>query len=348
MKINFERFVKWVKARFPDDYVIQGQEIRINSIFQADDSNHHLWCSTKGGKKKISSGVFHCFKTDRKGTLIKLVQLVDKCDRADAIATLQGNARISDLERKLEEFFAVQEAQPVIEPPKFTLPAGALLITDLPTSNWWRRKAEEYMATRKIPIDGLYVGTEEPYKFRLIIPYYDREGKLIYFNGRTMGKSKVKYRGPPKEIGVGKEDVVFMAGAWPEAGDQLYLCEGEFNAMSLNICELKAGACGGKNMGEKQSVMLAPYRITLCLDRDKAGKQGTTKMSSMISKLSVATGGREKLKYVLPPVGINDWNEMYLKFGPELVHHFIKKHQKPIDCNAPNGMTGDSLWLFEK
>ena len=76
------------------------------------------------------------------------------------------------------------------------------------------------------------------YKGRIIIPYYDKIGNLIYFNGRHLGNSKCKYLGPPKDIGVGKEDVVFMAGKWPETGSIIYLCEGEFNAISLREAEL--------------------------------------------------------------------------------------------------------------
>lgn len=343
MAVNFDKFLKWAISRFGEDSVLaKGKEVRINTIFEKDDTDHHLWCSPSGGKKKRKFGVYHCFKTDQKGSLIKLVQIVDSCDREDALSTLQGWTSIRDLEKKLEDIFGEDEPQAPIAPkPDFALPEGCQLISDLGTNNWWYKKTEEYLNNRKIPIDGLFVCTEGRYKARIIIPYYDRTGKLIYWNGRHIGKSKCKYLGPPKEVGVGKEDVVYMAGKWPKAGETVYLCEGEFNAKSLKLCDLNAAACGGKNMSEKQALMLADYKIVLCLDRDKAGKQGTGKMTSMIS-----SKGSEKLQFVIPPPGYNDWNEMLVKLGPVMLYHYIVKNIRDLDHSWPHGSHAyvNDLW----
>lgn len=342
MNIDFDKFAKWATARFGEENVlVKGKEIRINTIFEPDDSSYHLWCSPSGGKKKRKFGVFHCFKTDKKGSLVKLVQIVDSCDREDAISTLQGRTSIHDLEQRLEEIFKQQDLEHTPEPIKsdFTLPPACELISDLGSNNWWRRKAEEYLSARKIPIDGLYICTDDKYKARIIIPYYDRQGKLIYWNGRHIGKSKCKYLGPPKEVGVGKEDVVYMAGKWPQPGEIVYLCEGEFNAKSLYLAEFNAAACGGKNMSEKQALLLGEYRIVLCLDRDKAGKAGTTKMSSIIT--SLAGINRDKLMYVIPPKGYNDWNDVLVRNSAELLHHYILKNQTSLDYSGPLGTIGD-------
>ncbi len=209
-------------------------------------------------------------------------------------------------------------------------------------SNWWRKKAESYLNERKISIEGLYICTGDRYKNRIIIPYFDKQGKLIYWNGRTLGESKCKYLGPPKEVGVGKEDVVYMAGEWPNSGETVYLCEGEFNAKSLMAAELNGAACGGKNMSKKQAIMLSEYKIVLCLDRDKAGKAGTIKMSSILASMGTARDSvGDKLMFVVPPQGYNDWNEFLVKNGPELLHHYIIKNQKSIDYSGPNGTTCD-------
>jgi len=344
MTIHFDKFLKWAENRF-DDISVKGTEIRINSIFEEGDTGRHLWCSPSGGKKKRKHGVFHCFKTDKKGSLVKLVQIVDSCDREDALSTLEGKTSIHDLEKKLEEIFKEQD-NIVPEPIKsdLSLPPGSDLISDLGTNNWWRKKAEEYLTARKIPIDDLYICTNDRYKSRIIIPYYDRLGKLIYWNGRHIGKSKCKYLGPPKEVGVGKEDVVFMAGKWPTPGETVYICEGEFNAKSLKLAELNAVACGGKNMSEKQALLLSDYKIVLCLDRDRAGKAGTTKMTSMISNIGSYTklkGIHEKLMYVIPPNGYNDWNEFLVKNNAELLHYYILSNQRSLDFSGPLGTVAD-------
>ena len=342
MAISFKNFVKWAKNRFGDDNVIvSGKEVKLNSIFEPGDDGNHLWCNPSGGKKQRKFGTYHCWKTEKKGSLLKLVMIVDKCDRDVALAKLQGHTSIRDLEKQLAKMFEIE--QPVIETPKadLNLPPNSCLITDLGTNNWWRQKAETYLQARKIPIDGLYICIDGRYKGRIIIPYYDKNGNLIYWNARALGQSKCKYLGPPKEVGVGKEDVIYMAGQWPVAGSRLYICEGEFNAMSMSQAEFHAAACGGKNMSEKQALLLSEYCIVLCLDRDKAGKAGTTKMSSMISALETVKKTKEKLAFVIPPRGFNDWNQFLVENTPALLHHYVIKNQKPLDYSGPYGTIGD-------
>lgn len=342
MGVSFKNFEKWAKKRFGSANVkVQGKEIRIHSIFEPGDDDFHLWCNPSGGKKKRKNGTYHCFKTQKKGSLIKLVMLVDGCDRDEAVARINGHTSIRELEKQLEIFFAKQDE--AIEPKKteINLPEHCYLISELGTNNWWRKKSEEYLHNRKLPIKGLYICTDGRYKARIIIPYYDKYGNLIYFNGRHIGKSTCKYLGPPKEIGVGKEDVIFMAGGWSDSGSLLYVCEGEFNAISLREAELNAAACGGKNLSEKQAMMLSDYRVVLCLDRDRAGKAGTTKMSSVITALETAKTTSEKLLYVIPPHGYNDWNEFLVRNNPVLLHHYIVKNQKPLDYSGPLGTVGD-------
>lgn len=345
--IDFDRFRRWVEKRF-DDVVVKGKEIRINSVFDTSDNNHHLWLSPSGGKKKRKHGVFHCFKTDRKGSLTTFIQIVDNCDKDDAVAILKGATTVRDLEQQLEEFFKTQE--PVVEeppPPDLQLPSGTCLISDV--KKWWRDKAEEYLKNRKISSDGLYICTEAPYKSRIIIPYYDRKGKLIYWNARHIfPQAKIRYLGPPKEVGIGKGDVIYMPdGQWPTPGELLHVCEGEFNAKSLKLSGLWSAACGGKNMTDKQALVLAEFRICLCLDRDKAGKVGTSVMSNAVSMLESSAKTRDKLFVVRPPKPYKDWNEMYVALGDAIVHHYIQKNAKPLTYYFPQGMGADWTNFFD-
>lgn len=346
MAIDFDKFVRWADSRF-NDIVISGSEVRINSIF-TDDVKHKMWCSPSGGKSGRDFGVFHCFKTDEKGSLVKLVQIVDKCSRDEAINVLLGCKTMADLEKDLDRILC--NADTLLERHatehkkiEMNLPNGTQLITDLGTNNWYRKKSEEYLGARKIPIDGLYVCMEPPYKGRIIIPYYDRYGSLVYWNARHISpNAKLKYLGPPKDIGVGKGDVIFMAGSWPANGSTVHVCEGEFNAISLHLSELEAAACGGKNMTDKQAVLLSDFKIVVCLDRDKAGESGTAKMLNMLS-LGNSLSSNDKLSYVRPPDKYNDWNDMLVDCGPAILHAWIKKKQRPVDFSAPHGMADDAM-----
>ena len=347
MKINFDKFVEWAESRFNGDVVVKGDEVRINSIF-SDDNKYHMWCSPSGGKKEREFGVFHCFKTDQKGSLLKLVKLVDKCSHDDALRILCGHKTMAQLEASLDSLLcdstvSIADIRAKNDTPsQLQLPSGSFLISELGINNWHRQKSEEYLERRKIPIEGLYVCLEEPYKSRIVIPYYGRRGELIYWNSRHISPSaRLRYLGPPKESGVGKEDVVYMPGGWGSKGDTLHVCEGEFNAMSLMLSELLSCACGGKNMSQKQAMLIADYKIVICLDRDKAGASGTAKMINMIS----AVGRTDGLAYVRPPDKYNDWNEMFIECGSAIVNKWIKHKQKPVDYTAPHGTTSSGLKL---
>ena len=76
MAIEKEIFVQWAEKYF-DKVDVRGDEVRINSIFAESDSKQHLWCNPAGGKNQRPYGVYHCWKTDRKGSLVSLVMEIE-------------------------------------------------------------------------------------------------------------------------------------------------------------------------------------------------------------------------------------------------------------------------------
>lgn len=330
----FENFKNWAEDRFKGDILVSGSEIRINSVF-TDDNKYHLWCSPKGGKDKIKNGVFHCFKTDNKGGLIKLIRIVDKCSREDAIEILSGKKNIRQLEEQLEEFFKKQDLQELPEDTRKTkieLPPGSILISSLNKNNFWRKISEEYLNKRKIPINGLFICTQKPYKARIIIPYYNEEGLLIYWNARHVGKSNLRYVVPPKSCGVGKEDVLYFPhGNLYKNNDEVYLCEGEFDALTLNLIGLNSVAAGGKNFNIKQASCLKNYNITICMDNDEAGIKGGCNMFRVL----LQTLNNKKIKFVTPHKKYKDYNDMLIGEGENILYHYIKNNEKCFDMNTP-------------
>ena len=340
MSVDFKKFSSWIKQHFTD-VVIKGKEIRINSIFDTSDTNHHLWLSPDGGKKKRKNGVYHCFKTDQKGSLAKFVQIVEGCDYDTAKSRLRGESSIRECELELQRMLAEDDyvITPKATKKKMEFPPHCHLISNLPSHNWWRKKCEEYFESRKIPSDGYYICVDGEFKARIIIPYYDAAGELIYWNGRHLGKSKLRYRGPDRELtGIGKGDVVYFPGKWTPINEKLYICEGEFNAKSLQIAEFNSAAAGGKNMTQEQAAILKDYKdICLCLDRDKAGRAGSKNMSNLINFWGVPS-----LNCVVPPKEFNDWNELLVKYGKEVLRAYIQKNEKKINFgflgNNPGGI----------
>lgn len=325
--IDFESFVQWCEERFPGDVQVKGKEVRLNSIF-APDHKHHLWCNPYGGKKHVEDGVYRCFYTEKRGTLVGLVMEVDNCSYEEAKELLSGNTPIRILEEELDKFFKDKEEYVDSKEVKLSFPPYTYLISALPRSSLIRMEAEDYLTKRKLPTDGLYVNTQDKnYKNRIIIPYYDSTGKLIYFNGRTMIDSKdaLRYRGPEKEIGVGKGDVIY-ATCWPSKGSKIYLTEGELDALTLKICGFNGMACGGKNLSDKQIEFIRNYKVCLALDEDKAGFSGLLDMGCKLLANQFAN-----ISFVRPPVGLKDWNKMLVKFNQEIISAWIEKYEKPFD-----------------
>lgn len=325
MSIDFESFVQWCEERFPGDVVVKGKEVRINSIFEPDQK-HHMWCNPYGGKHHRNDGVYRCFKSDKKGTLVGLVMEVDNCSYEEAKEILSGNTPLRILEDQLDKFFKEKEYEEVHpEEVKIKLPEYTYLITALPKSSLLRMEAEDYLSKRKLPIEGLYVCSTGDYKNRIIIPYYDPKGKLIYFNGRSMLDKGLRYLGPEKNIGVGKGDVIY-ASVWPKSGSKIYLTEGELDALSLKICGFHGMACGGKYLSDTQVEYIRDYKVCLALDEDAAGLAGVMEMGRKLFANQIS-----EITFVRPPVGLKDWNKMLVKFSPEIIQTWIAEHEKPFD-----------------
>lgn len=341
MAIDFDRFLEWAENRFPV-VKVSGNEIKVDSVFADNDTKQHMWCNPLGGKKNRDHGVFHCWKTDQRGSLITLVRLVDKCSYEEALEILNaGDASMAQLELELEKFLNEKyygiKKEPEIpqENNKAKLPAFTHLISSMSPNDLYRTQAEVYLYGRKLPIDNLYVCVNGEYRNRIIIPYYDQNGKLIYWNGRYLGENKnvLRYQGPDKkDFGVGKDDVLFVP-EWPKLVERLYLTEGEFDAMTLKYAGLFSGAFGGKNLSELQMIMLKNYRVTLCLDNDKAGKNALPVMGKQLKSF-----GFVDVRYIRPPQQYKDWNQMLQNTNNKLIKAYILRKEKVY-----SDWTGDSM-----
>jgi len=321
MAVDFESFLSWAEDRF-DHVVAKGSEVKLNSIF-TDDYKNKMWCSPHGGKYHREDGVYHCWKTDKRGTLVGLVMEVDGCTYGEAKDILSGKLPLCVLEKKLDEYFAKQEEKTEKQEITLRLPDHCYSIHSL--SNINKMEVQYYLDQRKLPADGLMYCTYGTYANRVVIPYYGRDGKLIYFNSRHIGKSTLKYLGPPKEVGVGKGDVLY-ARKWPKKGSKIYLTEGEFDALSLTVCGLNGIACGGKFISDKQIELIKDYDICLAFDGDSAGLMGMISIGNKLMAKQI-----RKITYARPPQGIKDWNKMLVTLKPEILVEWINQQEKNYD-----------------
>ena len=326
MQIDSEAFINWAKSRF-DKVIIKGDEIRLNSFFAEKDNKFHLWCNPKGGKKNIGFGVYHCFKTDKKGTLLNLVMDVEKCDFLKALKILKGAIRASD--KNLNQIFNYQETDYSLRNKKIEIkiPDNCEIIDD--SDDYYKKLARDYLTSRKINYNNFFVCTNGKYKGRIVIPYFDFDfSSLIYFNTRALYDTKLRYLGPSKTIGVGKEDVLYLPKRIKT--NKIYLTEGEFDACSLSLSGFDAMACGGKNLSDIQAAMIANFEVCLCLDLDSAGTQAIKNMKTKLNAYNL-TGKSDRLTIIRPAVGFKDWNEMLVKHSSNILKTYVIKNEKPLE-----------------
>lgn len=322
MAIDFDRFLEWAENRF-GDVIISGNEIRINSVFRVADQEHKLYCNPDGGVNGVDLGVYHCWKSGKYGTLAGLVMLVDGCGFEEALDTLNGRISFADLYQRVEEFFdqrSQEDTEDIL--PDLSLPSDSYLIASLPSGNPFRQRAEQHLEARKIPVDGLYVCAYGKYRDRIVIPYYDRDNKLIYFNCRALHEDQdPKYRGPEKEIGIGKGDVIYVP-KWPEEPTEIFVTEGEFDSKAIVLSGLYAAALGGKEISLQQISYLHGLIPIMAFDSDTPGRGAIVSIGEKFINLGI------RCFYVCPPIGFKDWNELYIRHGADVLRQYLQKNKK--------------------
>jgi hypothetical protein len=345
--VDFDLFYEWAADRFGEHnlkvrHTAHGVEITTHSFFALDklgkeDRKFHLWMNTEGGKKKIENGAYRCWLTDEMGSLVTLVSKVDAVPFEEAEQLITGTTSLRALEKKVDEFFGHKETvfqmeiEDFIEITDVVLPDFSFNIDGMSPSNRWKRNARNYLAERKIPTDGLFVCTQGDHENRIIIPYYDRDGKLVFYNGRTMSPNKkiIRYMKPPE----GDQESVLYMTSWPAPGSKIYIMEGEFDALALALCDLVGCACGGKYLSDTQIELIRGYEPVLVFDSDESGLEALTNVGNTLLEL-----GFPKIRYVRPPKIYKDWNKLLIERNTQTVKAYIERFEKPYTT-----MTGDLL-----
>lgn len=338
MAIDYDTFLSWATDRFGEanlKFRKGGQEICTHSFFVDGDPNFpdgdrkfKLWMNPSGGKDEHENGAFRCWYTDNMGSLIKLVSIVDNIPFEQAAETICTTIPLRALEIKVHEFYnSDDEPEPEVVKSELELPPYSFRLEDMSPSGFTYLRATEYLDSRKLPYDGLYACTDGDYKNRIVIPYYDRDGELIYYNCRTLDKNPrvLRYMKPPPEDA--SQNEVLFAKKWPRLGTRVYLTEGEFDAMTLTLAGFYGVACAGKFLSSKQVEMLRGYRITLAFDSDDAGSQALMNIGEIL-----LSAGFSDMQYIRPPKVFKDWNKLLEKRDIDTLRAYIQNFEKPYNA----------------
>lgn len=172
----------------------------------------------------LSKAVYHCWSCggthNTHGSLSKLITKFGRKEHKNKVKKLGIN--LSDT-KSLPK--VVQEIREIHLPEEY-IPFEGTNPNSLPYKEAWNYLTKE----RNLPPDIIYkykmgYTTEGNYAFRIIVPSYDKEGKLNYFTGRAWSpKKKPKYKNPdlPREEVIFNEQLINFDST-------IYIVEGPFD-----------------------------------------------------------------------------------------------------------------------
>jgi hypothetical protein len=345
MSVDFELFYDWAKDYFGEANIkikntAHGAEICTHSLWSEKklgktDNKFHLWMNPSGGKSKHPEmGSYRCWLTDEMGSLVSLVSRLENLEWEEAEARISGKSSLRDLEQQVHELFGHKDlpTQTTVKTQQKTvsLPPYCYLIDTMSPAHFMKARAEQYLAQRKLPSAGLYVCVSGDYKNRILIPYYNSNGDLIYYNARLISENKnaLRYMKCPTTI-VDQKEVLYMT-EWPKPNSKIFIMEGEFDAIALKLAGVVGCACGGKFMSETQIEMIREYEPVLAFDADEAGLEAMVNIGKTLLER-----GFKKVNYVRPPKAFKDWNGLLVNKNLETVREYLSRFEKSFTNDTP-------------
>lgn len=261
----------------------------------------------------LESGLWRCFKTSNTGNFVKLYSELEKIPYKKAY------------EKFLFESFLNEPQEPVQEEIITTLPdVGAFEKVDLERiyDDYTMALASEFILERNLGEYDFYVAKDGIYKDRLIIPFFNGQGKMFYFQARGL-----RPQAWPKYLNC--KSLKMSQVLYPfnyDSFDYLFVTEGVFDCLALKACGFNATTTLSCHVSKEQMSQLKLYRgpIICAYDSDKAGQEGAAQFLREARKAKIGHLG------ISVPQGGKDWNELYVKLGEKGLRD-IALNLSPLD-----------------
>lgn len=158
----------------------------------------------------------------------------------------------------------------------------------------------------------------------LSIPYRDRTGMVRGFGLRYIGEDAERLKIPKYLYTQGLERGGILLGLRRKASD-VVLVEGMLDALHASALGLPGvAALGGAHLTEGQLqelLRLQPDFVTLCLDNDQAGLQGTERALDKLLPHSLQI----RIYIAQLPPEVKDLDELLVKQGVEAARHLLRQ-----------------------
>ena len=172
----------------------------------------------------LNKNAYHCWACggthNTHGSITKLISKFGNRDHKNKVKKLGINLSETKLTPKV-----IKELREVQLPEEF-IPFEGTNPNSLPYKEAWNYLTKQRNLTQDIIFKHkMGYTTEGEYAFRIIVPSYDKEGKLNYFTGRAWSpKRKPKYKNPD----LPREEVIFN-GKLINWDSTIYIVEGPFD-----------------------------------------------------------------------------------------------------------------------
>ena len=172
--------------------------------------------------------------------------------------------------------------------------------------NLCKNKADEKkLLDLGLLVNGQY-GLRSMYRNRVMIPIFDKRGRVISFGGRTMGDDKPKYMNTKETLIYRKRNELFGLYEALEANNnkpsRLVVVEGYMDVISLRQagCSYAVASLGTATTPEQiESMFRYTSKIIFCYDGDNAGRHAAWHALEIITPL--LREGKEISFAFLPP-----------------------------------------------
>lgn len=175
-----------------------------------------------------------------------------------------------------------------------------------------------YLMNRKIDVEyirkmGYVFNSNSKFNKRIIIPYIEN-GRMVYFQARSTNKDEeLRYLNP-----AGLDTKAFVFNYDKLNDDELIICEGPFDAMSMDE-QVATCMCSG-DLSSKQLIKIfskaKPKTIIYVPDQDETGMK---KMDANIKRIYTYADYTPKILVYNIPDGYKDLNELKVKTGKNFI-----------------------------
>lgn len=294
--------IDYLSSKFRDVGRISSnnQEFLIPSIFRENDDRLKLSIN-------ITTGLWQDFLSGESGNFPKLYSILEGKSYHASESELLIKSLFKNDSKKLPQIKKeVKKRSELSNPIKIDIKSG--FSGDPLEQTAWSFLFERKLFDFKNNTERFYyIEKEGRYKNRLIIPFIKND-ILFYFQARALDNTFPKYLNPSIEENILKPSTILYP--YDETEDHLVVCEGPFDAISLQLQGINATCTLGCSVSEAQMDILKDFkgRIIVGYDNDEAGQRGISKFDSL--RKCKMMGG---IYICNLPDGYKDWNEAHIK-----------------------------------